>query len=189
MLEPRFEATDGLTRDDIAAFRVSTDWSLHLGAKIGSMIRLYCDGDRSKGDVAIYTTRQQILFPVTSDYQHKRIREITVNATVQGYGDFSNKGAWRWNRGMVSDGVPSAFESLSRELDLGTIARSLREDDILHLWWEADNNSDLVREANLHVDQVSLIARHPNLKKPGNRWLLGTAVCRDNSARMIRRHG
>lgn len=183
MTEPRFEATDGLTRDDIAAFRASTEWSLHLGPSQGSFIRLYMRGDERKGPVPIYTARQQVLFPDASQFMHSRVRDIVVTATAYGFGS-GGVGGWSW-RADASGPAPECFATPSQKPFLDTISRALREGDLLELHWVADNNSDNIRRVNYHADEAILWARHPT--KPKNEWPLVHQVGPDNSARMIRR--
>lgn len=183
-MEPRFEVTSGLTRDDIAAFRISTDWSLHLGPTVGSFIRLYVDGEASKGPVPVYTTRQQVLFADESPLPDRRARVIPVNATVYGYGDGLGDEGWVWSPSRDT-AVPECFSSRNRRDARATLARALREGDVLSLRWIADNNTDNIRAVGYHADEVSLVATLAG--KPTNVWAIDHQIGPDNSARMIRR--
>jgi hypothetical protein len=57
--------------------------------------------------------------------------------------------------------------------------------DRVALVWTAGNNNDLVRDANLHVDMLTLSITKPNGKR--EHYLLDVSVSRDNTARMVRR--
>lgn len=173
-----------LNADDIAAMKMADTVSLHLNNHTGSLLRLHL---RSYGEPVIYSKRQQQLFTNTRDViTGERGRDIIPKAVAFGYDDGDDGRGWRWEEGQ--ERIPSCFDMISTNDAWFSIVRTLRVGDELTLQWSADNNNDLVREAGLHVDQVSLIVTPAREKAPKNVWHLRTSVGRNNSARMIKRH-
>jgi hypothetical protein len=67
-----------------------------------------------------------------------------------------------------------------------TILRRLGTGDTLRLVWTRDNNSEIIRNAGLHVDSVKLEVSKKGDPKRRETYLVDVAVTYDNSARMIR---
>jgi hypothetical protein len=171
-----------LTRDDITAMRMADDVSLHLYGITGSIIRAYVQG---RGEPIIYSESQQRLYPEATNFHDRRARDIATEGSVTGYGEAGSFG-FAWNTRSTEPG-PSCFYSVHDRDVWTTITQTLRVGDELHVHWRADNNTDTIRQANLHADEVRLIVRHEG--KPNATYRVGNAITPDNSARMVRRYG
>lgn len=176
-----------LTAEDVAAWKLSTDWSLHthptLDVGAGSIVRLYV---RVWNTPPIFTTRQQRLFPNTFSTT-QRTRDIMVDASAHGYDNEIASTGWTWpswTGAERQEPVPACFDMGSSDAMFQTIGRALKVGSVLSLKWTADNNTETAREAGLHLDEVRLVADTGTRK---DEWAMGHATCRDNSARMVQR--
>lgn len=179
------EVTGELTADDIAALRTSTDYTLHFYRGAG-YIRVYF-GPAGAGDgVPIYTPRQQRLYPESGPYgDGGRQRTIPVLSAVSGYLTKSGSGMWS---SREDKGAACYFRSYDGTI--AAIAHIVRPGDALQLSWTADNNTDNIREVGYHADNVHCyVIRPKGAKVPTLKFLVGTEVGPDNSARMVRRYG
>lgn len=68
-----------------------------------------------------------------------------------------------------------------------TIASLLRGGDELVLVWVAGNDSEVVREAGLHQDELMLLVHRGG--KPKWTFLIDARTCPDNTARLVRSSG
>lgn len=173
-----------LTAEDLAAAKTADHFTAHLDTH-GSFLRLYL---RGSSNPAIFTVRQQRLFP-DSSCVGDRMREIPATASAYSY-DQADYPGWRWSTNEGPSGSlerpPYCFYSKYANETWATIVRSLRVGDRLHLSWIGANNNEYLTEAGLYADEVRLVATSD---KSTRTWLLGYSVCADNSARMVRRHG
>jgi hypothetical protein len=175
-----------LTADDLAAWRIADSYSLHTNKDhdcgANTLIRLYC---KAYGDPAVFTTRQQILFPDPHMLHQTRVRDLFVEGRATGYKDASTAWSWpSWSGADDQEPVPSCFYSGYDMRVWATIGRALRVGSVLRVLWVADNNTEIARDAGLHLDSVDLEAV---TGKHTDRWNVGHETCRDNTARMIKR--
>ncbi len=176
--------THVLTRDDVTALRGADEVMFHYGPQTGSIVRAGLRGERSSGKPRVYSAAQQLRYPNTDTYSDDRHRDIPCGASMFGHGHDTEPG-WR------AEDHPRAvafemFQNAAYNAAWRTIVELIKPGDALTLQWAADNNSDTVRKAGLHVDELRLLVRR------GDRTLtfhLQRSITPDNSARMIRRHG
>ncbi len=179
-------AVAALDAEALAALRAADSLSFHTHDG-RAFIRAY----RERGSGGVYTAREQRLFPDARDFAWSRFREIETNFFASGYGD----GSTSWSTGW-GEGAPrlAAYASISGK-DYGdgtwpTIAQALRPGDTLSLSWVADNNSDVIRDAGLHTDRLTLrVTRGYGDKRKQYAFHVDERTSLDNSARMIRRNG
>jgi hypothetical protein len=180
---PEIMPAQPLTSEDLTALRMANEHSLHTNSHVkGSVLRLYT---QAHGDPAVFTKRQQVLFPETHTY-NTRVRTIVIDGSASGYGD-GDGGGWRWPSwpgAHVQEPFPACFFSGYQHDEWSTIVRTLRAGTVLKVIWTADNNTEIAREANLHLDTVRLVA---TTGKRVNTFNVGWAAGRNNSARMIQR--
>jgi hypothetical protein len=173
-----------LTRDDIAALRCADTVSFHYNQRRGF---IHADLDDHAGDRRIFTARQQRLFPDTAILG--RQRKVPVSTRMSGYDTAARGIAW------TRDDAPqvSAFHLISSvrfNRVWQTIVGLLAVGDEIRLVWLADNNTETLREANLHADELTLIAIRRGRREVRHlAFFIAHAVRLDNSARMIRRFG
>lgn len=157
-----------LTADDVAALSAAHGVTFHH--RDGqSMMRARLNGH---SDPAIFTARQQRLFPKPGSRDTQRMREIYCAHGFRCYEDHEPQfpDASRMDC-LVSFVTPQVWR---------TVARSLRKGDTVTLVWVAGNDNEYLADAGLHMDELYLSVR--------NRiYLLTTSACRNNAARMIRR--
>jgi hypothetical protein len=168
-----------LSRDDITAMRSADDISFHQYDG-EAFIRAHL---RGHGEQRIFTVREQKLF-TTADHSSERLRHIPVQSSAFGYG-YNTSGTGGWN--STNNPGYSAFAMTST---IGNVLRTilvlLKVDDILTLNWVADNNTEVIREANLHTDQLEIrVTRGDKFYV----FLVKVQTGKDNSARMIKRDG
>ncbi len=178
-----------VTRDDIIALGTADGVSFHHGpdgAEIRGYLRTY------GGSLRIYTAREQKLFPRTGNVDGERMSVLPVGSKMTGFND--GGGMWRGEDHPQA----RAFHTIGSaryDDDWRTVLDLLKTDDVLELHWRADNNTDITRNAGLHIDELRLLV-HRNGGKHAEHGkgrtlslLLDVSTGRDNSARMIRRHG
>src|SRR3954466_11095428 len=139
-----------LATHDIAALK-QADWVTfhHLPTDQGGpQIRLYIDGH---GDPRIFTASEQRLFPQTGIGAHDRSRIIPVTSGASGFGANDDESGWR---GIDRPNLSCFYMIHTAQFSAPwrTITRLLRAGDRLTLSWLADNNTDIVRDAGLHID-------------------------------------
>lgn len=180
-----------LTADDVAALRMAESYSFHThSAYNGSILRLYTNAPGAVDDAVVFSKRQQVLFPEIHN-KDTRARTLTIDGAASGYGENLGHGGWQWpswTGSQVQEPTPECFFSGYLKDQWRTIVRSLRVGTVLKIEWTADNNTEIARDAGLHLDEVRLIAT--TVTRTGSRrdvFNVGWATCRDNSARMIRR--
>lgn len=88
-------------------------------------------------------------------------------------------------------GEPDSYEAFHMEHAakfnpaVVTVLRHLRAGDVLRLRWTLDNNTDTIRRADLHQDELFVEVRRSERRIDA--YMIESAVRLDNSARMIRR--
>lgn len=170
-----------LTRDDITALRKADSWTLHTNAHHGVTIRAYT---RTYDPHNVFTRAQQLLYP-TPHTDRERLRDVAATASITAYGPgLTGSGGWSWNSRTDAPG-PGCFYSVYDTGVRHTIAQALRPGERLHIEWVADNNTDTIRGASLHCDQVKLHVCNGDGARIRT-YLVGVQVSPDNSARMIR---
>lgn len=173
-----------LSADMIAAMRLADSVSLHHTPADGGEIRLYLD---RFGESRIYTAREQRLFPQTDIGASDRATILPVSASLSGYGESLGSGGW--NLESAPDAV--AFHMISSaqfQSEWRTVCALVKPLDVVGLVWTADNNTEIIRDAGLHCDEVRLTIDRGG-KKRALSFLLAATTGRDNTARMIRRNG
>lgn len=172
-----------LTAEDVAALRECESVSFHhrLG---NAYIRAMLD---TVLDQRTYSKRQQKLFPETRDTgSGDRARIIGVASSIYAYSETGSGTGWTDR----TEPAASCFGSITsaRHSDIWpTIASLIRPDDQLHLRWIANNESDRLREAGLHYDQLRLTIHRGQRKLT---FALADQISPANSlVRMIRRNG
>lgn len=182
---PEIMPAQPLTSEDLAALRMANEHSLHTTSHFkGSELHLYT---RGTGNPVVFSKRQQVLFPETHTH-NTRVRTIVIDGSAHGYGFNGNgSGGWRWpswSGAHRQEPFPECFFFGYQGDEWSTIVRTLRAGTVLKVMWTADNNTELAREANLHLDTVRLIATTGTRVDTFN---IGWAAGRNNTARMIQR--
>lgn len=171
-----------ISKDDIAALKIAESVSFYYHEKQGTIVARL---EKPFSDVnRIYTAREQRLFPETDESW--RMRTILVDTSMYGYTD---DGSTNWSIANGDHPTATGYASITAPrsaLEWHTTVSMLKEGDILTLSWIADNNSETIRQARLHVDRVSLYVKRGDKKL---QFHLQTAITYDNSARMIKRNG
>jgi hypothetical protein len=177
-----------LTRDDIAAMNAADDVSFHHNPEDNGpgSIRLYRRSllvtDR------IWTAREQRLFPETHT-SAERVRTLAnLHSAMSGYAQ-PDTSTTAWNN--TTEPLADAFTTTggcSYNDDWRTIVGLLRPGQRLALKWTADNNTENIRWAKMHADELRLLVYRPHHAWPRS-FLIQARVAPDNSARMIRRYG
>jgi hypothetical protein len=112
-----------------------------------------------------------------------RERRIDTLGATFGYGNGDSSVAWNaTDRTSCFYMIHSALFSQ----EWLTVTNALRVGDQLRLAFVADNNTETIRTAGLHIDNLHLDvirSRRPM------RFLVAYSVSYDNSARMVRREG
>lgn len=91
--------------------------------------------------------------------------------------------------GPSADGPYTAFAMIgSAKYDAvaQTLIRHLKVGSQFVLVWTRDNNNGYVKDADLHVDTLRVRVQAKGAKV-ADEFLIAYAVCRDNTARMVRR--
>ena len=158
---------------DVQALRCAEAVSFHASDGAGfihaSLTALTGDQPR------IYTAKEQHLFGEAVD--RDRRRRIDVAADIVGY-----DARRRWHERQLPGATAFAsiggaqFEDVWR-----SVAGFLRADDVVHLRWRADNNTDQLIARGLHRDELSILVQR------GKRlwtFLLDVSV-RPSDARMV----
>jgi hypothetical protein len=171
-----------LVVDDVKAFRVadSVGFFYYNGQ---SYIRLYL-GSVSGTDNRIYTATEQRLFPIT-DSGTQRFRMIECGVSIQGFGE---NGHSDWSHREAHSGTAcfALISSAQYRRTWSTVVGLLRTGDTLQLDWIADANSAVIREADLHADELQVTVSRGERTMD---FVVDHRIGADNSARMIRRYG
>lgn len=172
-----------LTADDLAALRHADDVVFHV-VKGESYVFVTIDGPAS-GTAGVYTAREQRLFPNTRDVLiGGRGRRIDTAASVVGYGDDSD--GRRWSLSTFPGATCSALLSAPTvNKTWRTVVGLLRTGDRIVPEWLADNNSENVRRAGMHTDELTLRVQRGD--REDMYFPLMHRVGPDDSARMIQR--
>lgn len=169
-----------VTADDVAALRGADSVTFHVHDGRG-YIRAYLNTPMHR----VLTRRQQQVFGEESPLPEQRMREITCEWLASGFGE---NGARSWSTDDASNMSAYANVSAGQISDglWNTTATLITPGDVLTTVWCADNNTDVIRDAGLHSDRLTLRAENGKRER---RFHVETSVGRDNSARMIRRDG
>jgi hypothetical protein len=181
-------AVASLTADDVASLRKADSITFHYFRDAG-VIRTHLRGGYA-APRRTFTARQQRMFPDTNSYSPDRQREINVITTMHGYADNGATG-WRLSEvGSSGASNPAAFHmnhSGQFSPKWMTIANLIHAGDFLHLVWTADNNTETLRDLDLHADELVLkIERNGRIVHTLH---VAHSVAPDNSARMVQRYG
>lgn len=189
MTEPATDTTPApgtLTTEDIAALRMAEDVTFHHHDG-KAFIRLYI-GRGGNNPPRVYTVREQRLFAENDSYVADRTRTIPVPSHIYGYNDRSATDGSSWTEAthphVACYASPYGAARYSRKWR--TLAEMLRGGDEVSLLWTADNNTDNIRQAGLHNDELALLV---NRRGKRLEFHVDYSVGPDNTARMIRRSG
>lgn len=177
-----------LTADDVAALRMAHDVTFHHHDG-KAFIRLYL-GRGASNPPRVYSAREQRLFTETDSPVADRTRTMPVPSHVYGYSDRSAVdglvSAWTEQKYPTVACFASPYGSARYARKWTTLAEVLRVGDVISLAWTADNNTETLRKAGLHADELALLVgrRGKSLE-----FHVDYRVGPDNSARMIRREG
>lgn len=177
-----------LTADDVAALRMADDVSFHH--RDGeAFIRVYI-GRAGSNPPRVYSGREQRLFTETDSLVADRTRTMPVPSHVHGH---TNRAAvdgpvsaWTERTYPSVACYASPYGSARYSRKWATLAGVLRVGDVISLAWTADNNTETLRTAGLHADELALLVSRRG--KPLE-FHVDYHVGPDNSARMIRRDG
>lgn len=172
----------GLTAADIAALKLADDVSMHHRDGRG-YLRAHMRGGYAE-EPRVYTAAQQRTFPQADG--NDRSREMEADSDIAGYGDDDGL---EWSA-SIGNAKPAAFHMIhnsDHSLTWQTIVKLLRPGDEITLRWRAGNNNGYLREAGLHADDLYLRVRRGDTAREME-FLIARSVCRDNSARMVKRY-
>lgn len=182
---PTATELDTLTRDDIHALKAADGVTFHHSQRHGTRVRLYLR--TSAGEPRIWTATEQRLFPMMEDGRAAdRYRDLAVESRMGGYRD-GGETSWNGDTHPQAEGYASNLACKFNH-DWQTVVGLLRIGDRLVLQWNADNNTETIREHGLHHDELRVEIRRTGRRRPMS-FLIDSRVCADNSARMIRRNG
>lgn len=177
-----------LSADDITALRMADSITFHYGpagtSYVGTCIRVYLRGGHTD-QPRIWTAREQRLFPEVGNIDTDRIRVIMPDrSSLSGYSGSSGMSTW-----AGSDRPQAvAYHTMHHRSDeWETITGLMRAGDSVRLSWLAGNNSDVLRKAGFHCDELRLSIHRGESRVM--RFLITRSVGPHNSARMIRPDG
>lgn len=174
---PTEPAAGTLTRDDVAALRAARSIGFYRTGGATYVLAFLDDWDGR-----ILTRREQVLFPSTGTASGGRNRRIDVPGKVRGYGQ---SGGMEWSG--ISEPAAELFALVYTSGDVfRTVVDHLRAGDVLSFTGIADNNTDVIRAAGLHHDELRV---HLTRAGKTSTYLADSRVSPDNSARMIKRYG
>ena len=162
---------EGLAAEDVAALRVADAVTFHTFRGRG-----YVRAHKRVGPGRdVFTAREQRLYPDPDG--RERLREIGADYALASAERPGALAATQW-AAFYMIGMAQYVPSWQ------TIAALLRTGDVLQLAWLADNNSDNIRDAGLHADELRL-----HVMRSGRvmTFQIAHSVTPDNSARMIHR--
>ena len=113
-----------------------------------------------------------------SDNGFEQTVEVPAGFEITAYNGMGERDALTVNFGFEMIGSAKYDKRWLTVLDL------LRAGDRLTILWTADNNSELVEKAGLHMDSVSIRIERPNGKRL--EFHIYTQISEANSARMLR---
>lgn len=168
-----------LTADDLAALRMATGIVCQT-TREGHAIRAILDRSRYTPEpVAIYSAREQRLFPDTRNHARDRERTMVCGARMTAYGD----GDVRYG----SDHYTAFhYEQFPRMSEWASIAATMRVGDTVTLQWVASNNSEVTRSAGFVRDELRVSFGSANRART---FLIDVQVGPRNSARMVKPGG
>ena len=171
-----------LSKEDVAALRMATAVTFHYFRGF-SFIRAHLDPIGQP-----FTRREQILFPEKYAGSRNQSREIPVSSSVTGY--TARGGTWRVDPEDTQAAAFYMIHSAQYAETWSTVAALLTTGQVVSLRWIADNNTDVLRDAGLHADELRLKTSYTSITDKRTRvFHIGAQVSPDNSARMIRRNG
>lgn len=173
--------TVGLTAHEVTAL-VEADRIAFTYYQGVASIRAILREERDRVNGTLFPPEE--LFPDVDGITHERSVTIIVQGGVGGY-DHDGPVWSHHTEPDVSCMVPVTFARTDKEWQ--TIARSLCPGDQVWLGWLADNNTDTIRQAGLHTDELHLYVDHGD--KRTSSYLVRVLTHRDDVARMIRRYG
>jgi hypothetical protein len=157
-----------LTADDIAALKTADRVCFYLTEG-----RFYIRAILEHGfaeSPRIFSAREQRLFPMAD--RSDREREIDVTGSVYGYDQ-----VYETNKARAFDMIHGRGNALwHTAVSLMTVGAGLS------LQWCGGNDSENLREAGLHKDELQIKIKG----KRTHTLAISTSVCADNSARMVR---
>lgn len=183
-----------ITSDDIAALKAADSVSFHYYDGRGYMRAAVIPFWRVRGSAylrdggtesgwRVFTAREQRLFPAVSGIGNSRQRDIDVTTSMFGYGEPGET----WNLGSAPKATAYEYEGTAQySKTWSTLVSLFRAGDELQLLWLADNNSETIRLADLHTDQLDINVKRGDKEM---RFHVSTRITPDNSARMIKRNG
>lgn len=170
MTETRY----ALTRMDIAALRKADRVSFHYN------VRHVDNGERRSFIRAhkepTYAERER------DPFAREQIHEIDLGPNgehhrVINYGD-RHDGGWSAFESVMAAQVTETWR---------TVVRSLKVGETIVMHWTRDNNSETIRKADLHVDELTVSVGKEGAQN-GARWYhIATRITPDNTARMVQR--
>lgn len=180
-----------LTADDVAAMQDADSVSFHF-YEGKFFVRCHMD-DSVTSTPRIYTAKQQRVFPFAESREYNgviytdRERKIFVRGMCHGY--TGSLGMWT----ATPDNYPNAtafdmVHSARYAPEWRSIVSLLRPGHRFGILFTADNNTDTVREAGLHIDMLSVHIGMPKQNRVLS-FLLSVSTCKDNTARMVKRNG
>jgi hypothetical protein len=173
--------TDGtmtLTADDVAALRKANRVAFQTTSDGVTAIRAILDKGSYSDQVAVYTAREQRLFPETRTIGDDRERTIRCQGRCTDYGD----GDRRSGEGYTA----FHLDMFAHTTEWQSIAATLRAGDTVTLHWVASNNSDVTRGAGFVRDELRICFGAGSRTRT---FLVDVQVGPRNSARMVKPAG
>jgi len=167
--------TPTLTADDLAAIRMARSVAFHYHE---GEFYMRAHLETGYGKPAVFTAKQQLLFPDIWSGNDWRARKMEVSQQYSGITNYSAE--------YTSDksAVVSAYASgHSYDPTWDTVKSLLKVGDIIGIRFIADNNNETIKRADLHADEMHLI-----VVRGGKRltFHIDNVICPNNTARMVR---
>lgn len=170
MAETRY----ALTRTDIAALRKADLVSFHYNVR-----RTSDDGANDRVTVIRAHKRPTYAERERDPFAREIVHEIDLGAAnlhrVTNHGE-RHDGGWTAYESILSAQYVETWR---------TAVRSLKVGETIMMHWTRDNNSETIRKAGLHVDELTISV---GVQGKSARWYhIDTRITPDNTARMIQR--
>jgi hypothetical protein len=177
-----------LNRDDLAAMKLANDVTFHHNAdEFGegvTQVRLHKRFDYETPSVRMYR-----LFPdLKWNDSTERMRVFHVEGMVSDFSPMDE--AEQAGYSKYTYNCFTMLHGAGYDRSWQTVVDGLKSGDEVAIRWVASNNSNVLREAGLHADEVRLLSVRPrNGSRPEQRreWLVDYRVCPDNVSRLVRK--
>lgn len=167
--------THALTADDLAAIKSARSVALHYHE---GEFYMRAHLETAYGAPKVFTAKEQLLFPDIWSGNDWRARRIEVSQQYCGITNYSSEHTEMGNKPISAYAAGHSYNPV-----WDTVKSLLKVGDIIGIRFIADNNSEIIKRANLHADEVHLIVVRGKKRLT---FHIDNSLCEDNSARMVR---